>query len=187
MQFFHADYPTTFGFPTANVQQPQDTVRPCPSLLVPSLPPSLPCFALAEQNNWGSGNCTGQRPTILFTLRGFTPIHLFQHISWVLHVYRVAFTWLHWTRIECDLCFLPGLPNTYACCLDATNWQEDALCVYIWSDKEIYVLFAAMTVRRLWWHKCLQKDEWIGPFREQDCQETESGGSVSFRETQSGL
>lgn len=71
------------------------------------------------------------------------------------------------------------IAKSYAGGLDAANWQEDVLCICILSDKEIYVLFAAVTVRALWWHKCLQKDEWIGPFREQGCQETEGVGVVS--------
>lgn len=85
---------------------------------------------------------------------------------------------LDWGRMR-DLCLLPRLPNTYTCCLDASSRQGGVLCVYILSDKEIYVLFAAMTVRELGWHKCLQKDEWIGPFGEQGCQETEGVGVVS--------
>lgn len=132
-----------------------------------SYPFSLTIFFWLQRKK-EPGNSTDQREEVSFTLWGFALTCPFQETS---EFYQTCFHLVILDKHILRFCF-HRVANTYGCCLAAVSWQEDVLSVYPLSDKEIYVLFAAMTVRELWWYKCLQKDEWIGPFREQGCQES---------------
>lgn len=160
-QLFHAVYSPTLGFPKAIACKPQDSkgnrepVSLLPGITHSTITILCPRKGLKQgigQHHWPETSSVSHLEGLCSNSSFPTQLHGF-------YISTGGFYLVTPRRMQCDLSLLPALPSTCASCLDAASRQEDVLCVCILSEKEIYVLFAVMTVRKLWWHKCLQKDE----------------------------